>query len=503
MTTVREAVQFSTRLRLSESVSLTIKNAFAEEIMSTLELRPIADQIVGTLNGGGLSVEQRKRLTIAVELGANPSVLFLDEPTSGLDARAAIIVLQSVREIAYTGRSVMCTIHQPSTFLFQMFDQLLLLKRGGETVFFGELGHKCCHLISYFQQYPDTHRIEDGANPATWMLEVIGAGTGTLAHVDYAAFYRASSLQSINVDELQRLVVASKSAPLSFKSAFAASYATQFRELHIKYRNIYYRTPSYNFTRIVVGVFIGGVFGSVYYRDSVEGVSDLQSRISMIFMTTCFNGVINMSSVLPIMALERDAFYRERAAKTYGVATYALATCVVEIPYILVTSLMFLFVFYFSCSLEFEIVAFLKYATTYIVFISIYTSFGQFLSAALPSTQAAQVVGGAFAGVWNLFGGLFITYSNIPVYWSFAYWITPMHYALEAMTASQFAKDNTVAFLVANGTIPITVEQMFAGAAPDFSYSFFGYDILVLVIFFLFFRISTYLALKHINHLAR
>jgi ABC-type multidrug transport system ATPase subunit len=177
MTTVREAVRFSTRLRLSESVSLRIKNAFAEEIMSTLELSPIADQIVGTLNGGGLSVEQRKRLTIAVELGANPSVLFLDEPTSGLDARAAIIVLQSVREIAYTGRSVMCTIHQPSTFLFQMFDQLLLLKRGGETVFFGELGHKCCHLISYFQQYPDTHRIEDGANPATWMLEVIGAGS--------------------------------------------------------------------------------------------------------------------------------------------------------------------------------------------------------------------------------------------------------------------------------------------------------------------------------------
>ncbi len=90
MTTVREAVQFLTRLRLSESVSLTIKNAFAEEIMSTLELSPMANQIVGTLNGGGLCVEQRKRLTIAVELGANPVVLSLDESTSGLDARAAI-----------------------------------------------------------------------------------------------------------------------------------------------------------------------------------------------------------------------------------------------------------------------------------------------------------------------------------------------------------------------------------------------------------------------------
>jgi ABC-type multidrug transport system ATPase subunit len=148
MTTVREAVQFSARLHLSESVSLTIKNAFAEEIMSTLELSPMANQIVGTLNDGGLSVEQRKRLTIAVELGVNPSLLFLNESTSGLDARAAIIVLQSVREIAYTGRSAMCTIHQPSTFLLQMFDQLFLLKRGGETVFFGELGHKCRTVFS-------------------------------------------------------------------------------------------------------------------------------------------------------------------------------------------------------------------------------------------------------------------------------------------------------------------------------------------------------------------
>ncbi len=84
MTTVGEAVQFSARLRLPEDVPIGTKDAFVGEIMDTLELTPIAGKVVGSLSDGGLSVEQRKRLTIAVELGANPSVLFLDEPTSGL-----------------------------------------------------------------------------------------------------------------------------------------------------------------------------------------------------------------------------------------------------------------------------------------------------------------------------------------------------------------------------------------------------------------------------------
>ena len=462
MTTVAEAVQFSARLRLPEDVPTHVKDAFVEDIMDTLELTPIGGKVVGTLSDGGLSVEQRKRLTIAVELGANPSVLFLDEPTSGLDARAAIIVLQSVRKIAYTGRSVMCTIHQPSIFLFQMFDQLLLLKRGGETVFFGDLGPDASHLIAYFSAYKDTPQIKDGANPATWMLEVIGAGTSSLNNQDYAALYRESSLCQGGVDEVERLLISSKKEPLAFDSEFATGFQTQFRELVAKYQNVYYRTPSYNFTRVVVGILVAGVFGSVYYEGDVSSVSDLQARISMIFVTTIFNGVINMSSVLPVMAVERDAFYRERAAKTYGVEAYAMATGIVELPYIMMTCLMFLIVFYFSCNLEYSADAFFKYAVTYIVTISMFTFLGQFLSAALPNTQTAQVIGSASSGFFNIFGGLFIAYSNIPVYWSFAYWITPIHYALESMTAAQFSKDERVVYPAMENTPDFTVGDLFA-----------------------------------------
>ena len=93
---------------------------------------------MGVPGATGLSVEQRKRLTIAVELVANPSIVFMDEPTSGLDARAAAIVMRTVRNIVNTGRTIVCTIHQPSIDIFESFDELLLLKRGGQTIYAGE-----------------------------------------------------------------------------------------------------------------------------------------------------------------------------------------------------------------------------------------------------------------------------------------------------------------------------------------------------------------------------
>jgi hypothetical protein len=152
---------------------------FIEEVMELIELTSITDALVGLPGVNGLSTEQRKRLTIAVELVANPSIIFMDEPTSGLDARAAAIVMRTVRNTVDTGRTVVCTIHQPSIDIFDAFDevkdpfyffyvaekknsvtrlniyfcklQLLLLKRGGEEIYVGPLGRHCSHLINYFE----------------------------------------------------------------------------------------------------------------------------------------------------------------------------------------------------------------------------------------------------------------------------------------------------------------------------------------------------------------
>lgn len=101
--TVRETVEFSAMMRLDESLSVATKKKFVDQILCMLELDKEGDLLVGSDNTGGLSFEQKKRLSIAVELAANPSIIFLDEPTSGLDARAASIVMRGMRRIADTG----------------------------------------------------------------------------------------------------------------------------------------------------------------------------------------------------------------------------------------------------------------------------------------------------------------------------------------------------------------------------------------------------------------
>ena len=119
--------------------------------MELVELKSLKDAIVGIPGITGLSTEQRKRLTIAVELVANPSIIFMDEPTSGLDARAAAIVMRTVRNTVDTGRTVVCTIHQPSIDIFEAFDELLLMKRGGQVTYAGPLGQNSHKIIEYFQ----------------------------------------------------------------------------------------------------------------------------------------------------------------------------------------------------------------------------------------------------------------------------------------------------------------------------------------------------------------
>ena len=107
-----------------------------------------ADAVVGSLG-----VEHQKRTTIGVELAAKPKLLlFLDEPTSGLDSQTAWAIMKFLRDLADHGQAILCTIHQPSSELFQVFDRLLLLKKGGQTVYFGDLGEDCRTLIDYFQE---------------------------------------------------------------------------------------------------------------------------------------------------------------------------------------------------------------------------------------------------------------------------------------------------------------------------------------------------------------
>lgn len=210
LTTVREAIEFSAELRLPASVTVSQRAAFVDEILELLELAPLASSKVGTPGApDGLAPGERKRLTIAVELAANAPILFLDEPTSGLDARAAMVVARVIRRVASTGRTIICTVHQPSAELFAQFDDLLLLQRGGWLSYFGPIGGRRARaLLDYLQALPESRACPPGYNPASFMLDVL-AGTDSSGAMASAAG-GGSSTQKLDGSTLQSRLLTSE-----------------------------------------------------------------------------------------------------------------------------------------------------------------------------------------------------------------------------------------------------------------------------------------------------
>jgi len=170
--------------------------------------------------------------------------------------------MRGLKRIAETGRAVCATIHQPSIAIFDSFDSLLLLKRGGEVVFFGELGDNSCHLISYLERFDETTPIKAHENPATWMLTTIGAGsTGTNAF-DYAGAYAESSLRDDNLALIDKFCsAASDNNLITFPHKFATNWTTQIREVTRRTVTMYWRSPNYNLVRLMVSAIIALLFG--------------------------------------------------------------------------------------------------------------------------------------------------------------------------------------------------------------------------------------------------
>jgi ATP-binding cassette subfamily G (WHITE) protein 2 (PDR) len=255
ISTVREALVFSALLRQPADIPRRNKISYVEEVIRMLGMEEYADAVVGVL-GEGLNVEQRKRLTIGVELAAKPDLLlFFDEPTSGLDSQTAWSICTLMRSLADHGQAVLCTIHQPSAILMQQFDRLLFLAKGGRTVYFGELGQNMETLINYFEA-KGSIKCPQNANPAEWMLEVIGAAPGSHADRDWADQWNDSA-ERVEV----RRELASMKEELLKKPApprntgygeFAMPIWYQFMVcIHRMYQQ-YWRSPGYLYSKAAV-----------------------------------------------------------------------------------------------------------------------------------------------------------------------------------------------------------------------------------------------------------
>ncbi|KAI6694833.1 hypothetical protein NL676_022543 [Syzygium grande] len=326
--TVYESLLYSAWLRLPPGVDDQTRKMFVEEVMELVELNPLRQALVGLPGVNGLSTEQRKRLTIAVELVANPSIIFMDEPTSGLDARAAAIVMRTVRNTVDTGRTVVCTIHQPSIDIFEAFDELFLMKRGGQEIYVGPLGHHSSHLIKYFEGIQGVSKIKDGYNPATWMLEVTSPAQELALGIDFSDLYKNSDLYRRNKALIEELSIPPpNSKDLYFPTKYSQSTFTQLMACLWKQHWSYWRNPPYTAVRFLFTIFIALTLGTMFWDlgSKTTQSQDLINAMGSMYAAVVFLGIQNASSVQPVVAVERTVFYRERAAGMYSALPYALA----------------------------------------------------------------------------------------------------------------------------------------------------------------------------------
>ena len=471
-TTVREALEFSAKLRLDPSISDETRHAFVDEALEILELDSIAGRMIGTAGSEtGLAPGQRKVLTVAVELVSNAPVFFLDEPTSGLDARSALIVMKEVKKVAQLGRTVISTIHQPSMEIFVMFDDMLLLQRGGYQVFFGELGPGGATMVNYLQSLNMSFPLPAGMNPASWMLDVLGGNdsSGGVSMKEGAprrnnSVKRNSSMRrsgsGITLDGLvldQKFAASAQgkeamelvdtisrqgadSTMISFASPYASSLKTQFVTVLARASNSQMRDIGYNCGRIGILTVLYIIFGVIYVDLDTSDEAGVQSMVACVFMTSIFTGIICMNSVMPVRVRERAVAFRERSSYMYDAIPFSLAQAAIEIPWIAVVSIVTVIPMYFLVGmiptaerLFFHILINFMVSFTFL-------SFGQAVACLCSTIETAQAGTSVFIPIAFLFGGLYLPLPQIPVYWQWAYYINPVSYAIQSVVAPQFER---------------------------------------------------------------
>ncbi|RDX69081.1 ABC transporter G family member 32, partial [Mucuna pruriens] len=414
--TVWESLLFSAWLRLSSDVDLETQKAFVEEIMELVELTPLSGALVGLPGIDGLSTEQRKRLTIAVELVANPSIVFMDEPTSGLDARAAAIVMRTVRNIVNTGRTIVCTIHQPSIDIFESFDEAI----------------------------EGVPKIRSGYNPATWMLEVTSSDEENRLGVNFTEIYQRSSLYQYNQELVERLSKPSgNSKELHFDTKYCRSSFEQFLTCLWKQNLSYWRNPHYTAVRFFYTVIISLMLGTICWRFGAkrETQQDLFNAMGSMYSAILFIGITNGTAVQPVVSVERFVSYRERAAGMYSALSFAFAQVVIEFPYVFAQAIIYSSIFYSMSSFVWTVDRFIWYLFFMYFTMLYFTFYGMMTTAVTPNHNVAAIIAAPFYMLWNLFSGFMIPHKRIPIWWRWYYWANPVAWSLYGLLASQYGGD--------------------------------------------------------------
>eukprot|EP00762_Andalucia_godoyi_P005691 ANDGO_06467.mRNA.1 Protein white len=411
--TPREVLSFQAELKMQDL-------ALVEDVLHALDLGKCEDTLISKISGG-----QKKRVSIAMELLANPALLLLDEPTSGLDSFTAVKLIQLLKKMAVLdNRTIICTIHQPSSDIFALFDKLLLLDEGG-VVYFG----KAQEVIPYFDSigYPTPAY----SNPADHFISV----TKTRDSRKLVSLY-AQSDYAVNAQKSMILVPKNEGFALT-KPLGQVNILAQALILTRRQFTASRREPMVTTAKLAQTIFLSIIAGLIYLGLGTNQQS-IQDRTGALFFLCTNAGFSAITGVVFVFPKEKRVFLKEQRSNLYSTLMYYIAKVLSDLPFQVSLSLLFSTIVYFMIGFQVNAAKFFIFAAAMQMLTQVSAAMGYIISAAAPNGDIASALIPAVMIPSMLFGGLFINLNSIPYYfYPFAY-ISLIRYGYEIVSRNEY-----------------------------------------------------------------
>lgn len=291
------------------------------------------------------------------------------------------------------------------------------------------------------------------------MLEISAPSMEAQLDVDFAEQYANSSLYQRNQEIIKELSTpAPGSKDLYFRTQYSQTFLTQCKACFWKQHWSYWRNPRYNAIRLFMTLAIGIIFGLIFWDKGQKTFSqqDLLNVFGAMYAAVLFLGATNAAGVQSIIAIERTVFYRERAAGMYSPLPYAFAQVAIEAIYVAVQTIVYSILLFSMMGFEWTAAKFLWFYYFIFMCFVYFTLFGMMVVALTPAPQIAAICMSFFTSFWNLFSGFLLPRPQIPIWWRWYYWCSPVAWTLYGLVTSQVGdKTNTISVPGESEDVPI------------------------------------------------
>ncbi|XP_046414957.1 ATP-binding cassette subfamily G member 4 isoform X1 [Neodiprion fabricii] len=428
--TVIENIRIAANLKISTNTPIYAKEAIIEEILTKLGLYTHMHTRAGRLSGG-----QKKRLSIALELVNNPLVMFLDEPTTGLDSSSCTQVVKLLQLLARQGRTIVCTIHQPSASLFQLFDQVYVLARGA-CLYQGAASLMVPFLESVKLPCPVYH------NPADYVIELACAeyGQDKIDALVWATQNGKSLQWFTNPDATLDTAALRAKHPLKNSGIYekkSRQETSQYNQIKVLLQRGYLKTKrdtTLTHLRIAVNIFTGVMLGTLFIRAGNEG-SRVLDNYNLLFAILMHHMMTTMMLTILTFPNEMNILKKEHFNRWYSLRSYYISVTLVDIPVSVFCCLLFSVIVYLMSAQPLEISRFSMFVAISLLVAFVAQSFGLMIGAVF------GVVNGTFMGPtlsvpMMMFAGFGVTLHDLPAYLKWGSYISYLRYGLEGYVSA-------------------------------------------------------------------